>query len=69
MLRRQPTQIKLTSNDLAAYEDFKKAQNKKQQEQQAQQASGNGIIDPRTRQRTREERIGLGPGAGIGGRL
>ena len=75
MLRRKPTAIQLTSDDLAIYEDRK--DNSRRQEnantRQNVNADGKPVIDPndelkplpgdRTRTprvQTREERIGLG---------
>jgi hypothetical protein len=68
MLRRHPTAIKLTTNDLAVYENSKHAQKQHHQEnekgtnphdQPQMPATGAGL-DPKARQRAREERIGLG---------
>lgn len=65
MLRRKPTPIKLTADDIALYDEFKRAQENK---------SGNGAypnphdgaktpvntaLDPRVRQRVREDRMGV----------
>lgn len=67
MLRRQPTAIKVTTNDLALYEDFRRQQEAGAAGEAAsknpldqQRGPAPGTIDPRTRQRAREERIGLG---------
>jgi hypothetical protein len=76
MLRRQPTAIKLTSNDLAAYEDWKRSQEQAallaaQQKSRSSSASASAIhqgalnpLDARMRQRGRDERIGISSGSG-----
>lgn len=76
MLRRQPTAIQLTSEDLAIYEDRKDNPGRQENFNAQQHTSGDGkaVVDPndelkplpgdRTRASrstmTREERIGLG---------
>lgn len=66
MLRRQPTSIKLTTQDLAAYDDAKRARDvekAKGEEREALAAaagSATGMLDSRLRARRREERLGLG---------
>jgi len=74
MLRRKPTAIKLTTNDLAVYDDFKRAKDAASDTREPPvdphdrvrlpAASG---IDPRSRQKTREERIGVAGGASASG--
>lgn len=65
MLRRKPTAIKLTTNDLATYDDAKRARDEKARnaEKKAELERG-GAIDFRLRARLREERLGLGGGVG-----
>lgn len=73
MLRRKPTAIQLTSEDLAIYEDRKDNPGRQENMNAQHNAHGDGkaVVDPndelkplpgdRTRTpRTREERIGLG---------
>jgi len=63
MLRRYPTAIKLTTNDLALYDDFKRSQDTSSTNPNnttTNRLPPSSAIDPRSRQRTREERIGLG---------
>lgn len=63
MLRRKPTGIKLTTDDIALYEEFKRTR-------ETAGKSGNGnndalkvsvdtTPDPKMRQKTREERMGV----------
>jgi len=63
MLRRYPTVIKLTTNDLALYEDFKRSQDTSSSTNLNNTITNrlppSSALDPRSRQRTREERIGL----------
>lgn len=69
MLRRPPTAITLTSADIAQYEEAKKARDAAAAGGQASRANENPAdrakmppvmgIDARTRQKLREERMGL----------
>jgi hypothetical protein len=74
MLRRKPTSIKLTPDDMAIYDDFRKdLEARKAKEAQANAAAGVGAgakggagssLDPKVRQRAREERMGVGSRGG-----
>lgn len=72
MLRRKPTAIQLTSEDLALYED-RKDNPTRQENQRNTNGDGTGAIDPNdelkplpgdkmktSRVQTRDERIGVG---------
>ena len=72
MLRRKPTAIQLTSEDLALYED-RKDNPTRQENQRNANGDGTGAIDPNdelkplpgdktktSRVQTRDERIGVG---------
>lgn len=66
MLRRKPTGIKLTTDDIALYEEFKrtretagKSGNGNTDPQDTQKVSVDTTPDPKMRQKTREERIGV----------
>lgn len=72
MLRRKPTAIQLTSEDLALYED-RKDNPTRQENQRNANGDGTGTIDPNdelkplpgdktktSRVQTRDERIGVG---------
>jgi len=71
MLRRKPTPIKLTTEDMAIYDDFRKAQDAKKAREGAAGAGGVGAkvlagssLDPKVRQKAREDRMGVGSRAG-----
>lgn len=71
MLRRKPTPIKLTTDDMAIYDDFRKAQDAKKARDAAAGAGGPGgkvsagsSLDPKVRQKAREDRMGVGSRAG-----
>ncbi|KAH0609071.1 uncharacterized protein H6S33_001299 [Morchella sextelata] len=62
MLRRKPTPIKLTTDDLILYDEFKKAQDTKSEASNSFQESLQKVpvaVDQRVRQKTREERMGV----------
>lgn len=66
MLRRKPTGIKLTTDDIALYEEFKrtretagKSNNGNADPHDTQKTSVDTTPDPKMRQKTREERIGV----------
>jgi hypothetical protein len=71
MLRRKPTAITVTHEDIASYEDRKRAEQQAAMEQAAKQEQAAirqlreqnfdpNTGEPRPRQKTREERLGLG---------
>lgn len=66
MLRRKPTGIKLTTDDIALYEEFKrtretagKSSNGNTDPHDTQKASADMTPDPKVRQKTRDERMGV----------
>lgn len=66
MLRRKPTGIKLTTDDIALYEEFKrtrepmgKSNNGNVDPHDTQKASVDTTPDPKMRQKTRDERMGV----------
>lgn len=65
MLRRKPTAIKLTADDVALYEEFKKAKDAagksgNNNNPHDAKAPTNTTLDTKMRQKTREERMGVG---------